>query len=176
MPNVAGPRILVNNGEDAREQKHPDDLYAEAEHAIMSDASDGTGITITVAAAGTYQRLLHASGFQSDTIGDITVAPTTGIFTCKKAGKYRVNFEGQVKGTNAKYYLLAALKNGSAVANSVRRVAAQATAVFQNVTAGWYLDLNPGDTCSLGIDVETSANTVTFDGFTLEVRLIESQG
>ncbi len=92
MPTVPGARVMLSNTNDTRVQKHPDNMYVETEKAWFYDASDGTGVDIAVATAGTPALLLHASAFTSDSIGDITVDATTGLFTIKHNGKYRLRF------------------------------------------------------------------------------------
>lgn len=174
MPTLPGPRVLLSNSQDDREQPIPG-YYVEKELALMQKGADGTGFAITVAAAGTPQNLLKATGISTDTIGDITVDATTGVFTVKKKGKYLVEFSGTVKGVNSKIPQLSVLKNASEVSGSLRQWTEPASALFQSRALRHVLDCVPGDTLALGVDTNTNSDTVTFDGFCLSAELIESQ-
>lgn len=175
MPTVPGARVMLSNTNDTRVQKHPDNMYVETEKAWFYDASDGTGVDIAVAAQGTPALLLHASAFTSDSIGDITVDATTGLFTIKHNGKYRLRFEGRVTGENSAVVQLSPKLNSTDVTAALRQHTYAAAALPMNLTLEHYLDCVSGDTVGLNCDSSTNGDNVNFDGFSLSIELVESQ-
>jgi len=141
--------------------------------SIGARVRDGTGITTTVAAAGTPAVVTSATLFtadQDDTGGAITFSGTTGKFTVATqngVGKYLVLASfGSVQGVNAKTVLgiIFAVEGGATVAAKGLRATKTepATAVAGNAgVAMAVVNLSAvGDTVEIRLDSTTNGDTV----------------
>jgi hypothetical protein len=146
---------------------------------FAAQVRDNTGITITVAAAGTPQRLQGALFVQAKNTlpGAFVWAPATGeltITTPMAAGVYDIEFvPGDTQGTNAGVKILRIGKNGTgvgAISRDLEPATAARSSMASAVAAG--VSLAVGDKVSVLVDVGTSGHVVAVRDGTLRLRRV----
>jgi hypothetical protein len=140
---------------------------------------DNTGITTTVAAAGTPQRLQGALFLEAKNTlpGAFVWAPATGeltITTALAAGTYDIEFvPGDTQGTNAGVKILRIGKNGVGVGTNSRDLE-PATAARSSMASAVApaVALAVGDKVSVLVDVGTNGHVVAVRDGTLRLRRV----
>ena len=148
--------------------------------AVIAKINDGTGSTVTVAAAATPQAILDATLFVQDTNtsnGGLTFSGTTGkvtVATPAGFGKYEVRaFVGDVIGTNSAVMdvEIVAVSGGAAAAQKGigARKTELATASRMSMGAAFAIvDLSAvGDTVEAQLRVGTNGHAGVFRDFAL---------
>lgn len=136
---------------------------------IAAKVNDDTGITTTVATAGTPVALKSAtllSSALSDDSGLITLSATNGTFTLDAdnqsvEGKYRLHAQiGNLVGGNAKLVTGKWFINGTAADHGTAQVKMAASAVECTMVAESFVELERGDVVDFRYDSTSNGDTV----------------
>jgi hypothetical protein len=151
-------------------------------NVVVARINDGTGSTVTVAAAATPQAILDATLFVQDTNttnGGLTFAGATGKVTCATPagfGKYMVQaIAGDVIGTNSAVLDIEIVSVSGGAAASQKGVGARKTELATAARNGMspavaIVDLSAvGDTVEAQLRVGTNGHAGVFRDFALSL-------
>lgn len=152
---------------------------------LVAKINDGTGATVTVAAAATPQAILDATLFVEDTntsAGGLTFDGSTGVVTVASPvgfGKYEVfAMSGDLIGTNSSVLDLEimAIEGGAAIAQKgIGARKTELSTAARNGVAPAYAVVNlsaEGDSVQCNLRVGTNGHAGTFRDFALVMRKI----
>jgi hypothetical protein len=141
---------------------------------LLAQINDGSGATVTVAAAATPGIILHASLYTAavnTTSGGIVFDGTAGTATVAKvngAGKYIVEgIAGNAIGQNAGAFEIEIHKNGTIVGTAGRRVEPAAAVQAGVAPALAVIDLVVDDVVTAKIRVGTNGDAIVLRDFSL---------
>lgn len=165
-----GPAILNDYDDGDVGHKH----YVDQHGGIARSPADGTAFTVA-AGNSTPAVVKDASLVSAEAFGAATFDASTGLWTIKKSGKFRVRFTAFAKGAGSGYVDLHLEKNaaGSDVGATKAYKQELTTEVYNQMVGEDVVVLAVDDTIGLYAEDGAAAN-VSYDGVTVAVELIKS--
>lgn len=174
---ASGARILVENDDKA----HPDQLYAEAAHAMIYAGDTAAVITMAGSAAVKVLGNTEATGadLAEGEAQGVTVDIDAGTFTVDKGGTYELWFNGRVEGEEDEDVTLEWQKGGTDLDVPHKTIieidaATGVSALGKIVSGRSYVDLAAGDVIGLGV-LGSNSEVINFIRFNFGLRLIKSK-